>query len=288
MDASENLLPDLEMYGIESPERGVCEDSPENRKLLRINGLTWQVIYNEDGTLSPNILAVSPAMLTAKNTNTLENRKLLLTDRDDMDSDYKSGIDLLLLPNADTMVPAWVMSATKYHNRIENERERTARNIEPDLAGPPERCLYVKNDGHRCLLWYNGRNVYGMCRQHLQSTKKNNDSPGMLVERARVRVKQASLAAIDQLENLLEHAESEPVRLQAARDILDRAGIRGGVEIDTNIQLNVTPAEDEIRKRLNKLLKGADVQQALEGGTAEDIQDAEVVEDESDAEEASA
>jgi hypothetical protein len=56
---------------------------------------------------------------------------------------------------------------------------------------------------------------------------------------------------------MMEFAESEPVKLKAATEILDRAGVRGGMEIDTNISLDVRPAASIIAERLNKLATNA-------------------------------
>jgi hypothetical protein len=55
------------------------------------------------------------------------------------------------------------------------------------------------------------------------------------------------------LEHMMETAESEPVKLKAATEILDRAGIRGGVELDTNVNIDVRPAASIIAERLNRL-----------------------------------
>jgi hypothetical protein len=55
----------------------------------------------------------------------------------------------------------------------------------------------------------------------------------------------------------MEYAESEPVKLKAATEILDRAGIRGGVEIDSSINIDVRPAASVIAERLDRLAKGA-------------------------------
>jgi hypothetical protein len=52
---------------------------------------------------------------------------------------------------------------------------------------------------------------------------------------------------------MMETAESEPVKLKAATEILDRAGIRGGVELDTNVNIDVRPAASVIAERLNRL-----------------------------------
>jgi hypothetical protein len=85
------------------------------------------------------------------------------------------------------------------------------------------------------------------------------------------------------LEDLMENAESEPVKLKAATEILDRAGIRGGVEIDTSVNIDVRPAAQVIAERLDRLAQGA-IQSAAKLADAglhvkpdEDIIDAEVI-----------
>jgi hypothetical protein len=93
---------------------------------------------------------------------------------------------------------------------------------------------------------------------------------------------------------MMEFAESEPVKLKAATEILDRAGIRGGVELDTNVNIDVRPAASIIAERLNRLaVNAADAAARLnEAGislTSNDVEaadpkiiDAEVIEDETD------
>jgi hypothetical protein len=68
---------------------------------------------------------------------------------------------------------------------------------------------------------------------------------------------QAAPYAVDKLEELMEYAESEPVMLKAATEILDRAGVRGGIEIDSNLNIDVRPAADLIAERLDRLAQGA-------------------------------
>jgi hypothetical protein len=95
---------------------------------------------------------------------------------------------------------------------------------------------------------------------------------------------------------MMEFAESEPVKLKAATEILDRAGIRGGVELDTNVTLDVRPAASIIAERLNRLaVNAADAAAKLHDAgivvTSNEVEaadpkiiDAEVVEDEKPAE----
>jgi hypothetical protein len=92
---------------------------------------------------------------------------------------------------------------------------------------------------------------------------------------------QAAPYAVDKLEELMEYAESEPVMLKAATEILDRAGVRGGIEIDSNVNIDVRPAADVINERLNRLAQGAIHAAARLSQDGADVVDAEVVTDES-------
>jgi hypothetical protein len=80
----------------------------------------------------------------------------------------------------------------------------------------------------------------------------------------------------------MDEAESEPVRLKAATEILDRAGIRGGVEIETNVNIDLRPAADVIQERLARLTSGAAAATLAASKLKSDgeIIDAEVVEEE--------
>jgi hypothetical protein len=90
---------------------------------------------------------------------------------------------------------------------------------------------------------------------------------------------QAAPYAVDKLEELMEYAESEPVQLKAATEILDRAGVRGGIEIDSNVNIDVRPAAEVINERLNRLAAGAIQAAAMLSQNGADVVDAEVVED---------
>jgi len=142
----------------------------------------------------------------------------------------------------------------------------------------PHRCRIIKDDGIRCMLWGSGRpQDDGMCRIHLRSNaKKTSDD----IERARERLMQAAPYAVDQLETLMDSAESEPVKLKAATEILDRAGVRGGYEVDSNLTVDARPAADVIAERLERLASGAVTAAADAANNGAEIVDAEIVEDE--------
>ena len=275
VDLPKDLRPELDIYGIEEVDRGVCEDSYENRSILRANRLSWQTIYNDVGEPSGNIAVLSPEMATAKALRGVEDRSFILVDDRNPNSDYITEEALLIEERADTVVPLWVTAQTRAWIRIREARKRDEKKA-PMVAGPPTRCTHIKQDGVRCMLWCTGRKTDdGLCRVHLGA--KHNNQVGA-VAKARDRAYQAAPAAVAMLEQLMESAESEPVKLKAATEILDRAGIRGGVEIDAKIDIEMRPAAEVISERLARLLPTAS---AITEGI---IEDAEVVEEETEEE----
>ena len=279
VDLPVDLRPELDVYGIEEVDRGVCEDSYENRSILRANRLAWQIIYNEVGEPSGNIAVLSPEMATARSLRGAEDRAFILVDERNPNSDYITEEALLIEERVDTIVPLWVTAQTRTWIRIREARKRDPKKA-PMVAGPPTRCTHIKQDGVRCLLWCTGRKTDdGLCRVHLGS--KHNNQVGA-VAKARDRAYQAAPAAVAMLEQLMESAESEPVKLKAATEILDRAGVRGGIEIDAKVDVEMRPAADVISERLARLLPTASaITDKLEEATAQpEIVDAEVVEEE--------
>ena len=278
VDLPVDLRPELDVYGIEEVDRGVCEDTYENRSILRANRLAWQIIYNEVGEPSGNIAVLSPEMATARSLRGAEDRAFILVDERNPNSDYITEEALLIEERVDTIVPLWVTAQTRTWIRIREARKRDPKKA-PMVAGPPTRCTHIKQDGVRCLLWCTGRKTDdGLCRVHLGS--KHNNQVGA-VAKARDRAYQAAPAAVAMLEQLMESAESEPVKLKAATEILDRAGVRGGIEIDAKVDIEMRPAADVISERLARLLPTASAITAkLEDDAADEIEDAEVVEEE--------
>jgi hypothetical protein len=121
-----------------------------------------------------------------------------------------------------------------------------------------------------------------MCRVHLGSLR---NKPTDSVERARARLTQAAPTAVDTLEDLMNSAESEPVKLKAATEILDRAGVRAGFDIGGEVSLDVRPAASIIAERLARLSHNAlEATAKLEAATNtnEIVVDAEVVEEQVD------
>lgn len=243
-----NIRPDLSELGIEETDRGVCEDTYENRAILRRAKLNWIPVYASNGIPTGLVQAISAEMATEKRIMSLSEKKPLLTDPKNKNSDYITGWDLIAEEATDYLVPPWVIGATRAWIK---ETDEPVKSSKRKPAALPHRCNAIKDDGIRCQLWTSGRlHDDGLCRVHLRSLKHR---PGDDIERARAKLTQAAPYAVDLLEDMMINAESEPVKLKAATEILDRAGIRGGVELDTNVNIDIRPAASVIAERLNRL-----------------------------------
>lgn len=275
VDEPLDLRPDLSALGILEHERGVCDDSYENRSILRRAKLQWQPVYDQSGAPTGMIAARSPEAMTERRIQSLAEKKPLLVDPANRNSDYITGLDLLLDDKAITICPPWVIGATRAWQAEQEAGGPPTRRRAP--KGLPQRCRIVKSDGIRCMLWSSGRpKDDGLCRVHLRHIRQ----PGEEIERARRKLIQAAPYAVDVLEQLMESAESEPVRLKASTEILDRAGLRGGQDI--NIDMEVTEgrsAAQIVLERLNRLQEGAAALQAAQAELeAKAEEDSEVIE----------
>lgn len=275
VDTPIDLRPDLSIYGIDEVDKGICEDTFENRAALRRARLNWIAVYALNGVPTGHIQALSAEMQSQQRLLSLDEKRAILDDPNDKNSDYLSGFDLLAEAAGDLVAPPWVIGATRQWAKWQNQNElERGRRKEPLL---PTRCKAIKEDGIRCQLWNNGRIAdEGLCRVHLGSLRQK---PTDSVERARQRLTQAAPAAVDVLEQLLESAESEPVKLKAATEILDRAGVRAGFDLNTEITIDVRPAASIIAERLGRLAEGAKAVEDKLNLKPEIIIEAEVVED---------
>lgn len=284
IDEPTSMRPNLSDLGIDEVERGICQDSYENRAILRRSKMGWDPVYATNGVPTGLIQARSPEMDKARRVMSLAEKKPILVDPDHVNSDYLTGLDLMAESAADYLVPPWVLGATRNYIKEQNEGGLPPGSRRKPAA-MPMRCKAIKDDGIRCMLWCSGRpKDDGYCRIHLGSIQRK---PGEDIERARAKLTQAAPYAVDVLEDLMENAESEPVRLKASAEILDRAGVRGGVEFDANINVHDSrPPATIVAERLQRLASGA-IEMAAKLSAAgievpkdeSDIVDAEVVSD---------
>ena len=274
-----DMRPDLTAIGLQEHEKGVVEDTYENRQALRAAHMNWDPVYSQNGTPTGLIAARTQEQTKERRLLSLDQKKPLLSDPRDKNSDFITGLELLIDEAACNMTPPWVLGATRaYLKEQEAGGPATAKRAPAAL---PHRCRMTKSDGIRCMLWSSGRlKDDGLCRVHLRAVRK----PGEDVERARKKLMQAAPYAVDTLEELMESAINEQVRLKASSEILDRAGVRGGTEIDVGIDVTgVRPAHQIVAERLSRLAQGAAALQAVASSKEEEeeiIEDAEVIDEE--------
>jgi hypothetical protein len=263
---------DLTELGIDELDKGICEDTFENRALLRRSKLIWENVYNSDGSLSGLLKVRSADSTRERRIQSLSEKRPLLVTPTDNNSDYLTGKALLAEDSTEYLVPPWVLGATRKYILEQANGGPSSDKRQP--VPLPHRCRQIKFDGIRCMLWGSGRlQDDGLCRVHLRTLKSKTSDD---IERAREKLMQAAPFAVDKLEQLMLEAESEPVALKAATEILDRAGVRGGVEIDTTVTMDVRPAAEIIAERLDRLAAGA-LQTAARLAGDNSVIDAEVV-----------
>jgi hypothetical protein len=241
--------PNLEELGIIEIERGICEDTFENRAVLRRSMLKWSPVFDDQTGAATNlIIARSIEQDKERALISINNKKQLLSDPGNVNSDFLTGLDLLLDDEALKISPPWVVGATR--NWLKEQENGGPKSEKRAPLGLPSRCRMTKTDGTRCQLWNSGRiKDDGLCRVHLGSTRRTANN----VEIARLKISQASTYAVDVLEELMETAISEPVKLKAATEILDRAGVRGGMELNIDIKNTDRSPAEILTERLARL-----------------------------------
>jgi hypothetical protein len=271
LDTPTDLRPDLSLIGLDEIERGVVEDTAENRRALRGAHMNWDAVYSQTGRPTGLIAARTQEQTKERRVLSLLEKKPLLSDPLNNNSDFLTGLDLIVDESACRITPPWVIGATKaYIAEKEQGGPKTQRRAPAAL---PHRCRIIKDDGLRCMLWSSGRiKDDGLCRVHLKTQRK----PGEDVERARRKLMQSAPYAVDVMEELMETAISEPVRLKAASEILDRAGVRAGMDIGIDVEVTDARSPAQIvAERLARLSAGAKL---VEGQLIDitSIKDAEV------------
>lgn len=289
IEAPPGLLPNLSEWGIEEIERGVCEDTAENRKAIRQQKGKYQTVFDTNGMPTPYIQVITAEMYNAAQALSKSD---LLSDPDDHNSDYLSGIKLLLAESSAELAPTWVLNTTKTYIRQQDRIKELGADgdlykAQTRLVAVPTRCRITKADGSRCWGWSDGSSdLNGMCRVHARRVNRS-PSHGMSARQIlRNRMDSAAPGMLEKLE-LLSESEDERIALTATRDYLDRAGFKAVEYTETKVEVTVTDAKDLVAERLKKLKKGQDDRAELlkqlkerhEKETAEDVVDAEVVED---------
>lgn len=169
-------------------------------------------------------------------------------------------------------------SAEGYETVPDDWKPRAGREL------PALRCTHERDDGSRCKNFgvrgtgFNG--MPSMCFIHGGSLPPVKAKAEATLLAVRMMLSNAAPKALEQVIDLSQNASAEAIRLKASTEILDRAGIKGGVDINVEVQHNVSAA-DEIRKKLQLMGQRMDSDTKADDLTDEgEIVDAEEVDTE--------
>lgn len=131
-------------------------------------------------------------------------------------------------------------------------------NFKPSLEKPlPSiRCISMKKDGDRCGRWSIRGAAY--CLVHggrLPTVKK---AAAAAIETARMRLVGLTDDAVDVLEDLTRSGTADAIRLKAATEILDRAGVKGALDINIEVEHKIDASTTIAEKLLQISKRSAD------------------------------
>lgn len=121
-----------------------------------------------------------------------------------------------------------------------------------DRPVPALRCTHVRDDDSRCKKFgvrgtgFNG--TPAMCFIHGGSLPAVKAKAEATVLSARMRLIGALPMALDTLLDLAENSSADAIKLKAATEILDRSGVKGGMDITVEVTNNSNPSDDILKK----------------------------------------
>lgn len=124
--------------------------------------------------------------------------------------------------------------------------ERLAQPWHPTERQPfrPVRCTGVTKNGVRQGRQCPHPAILGasVCAKHGAQLPVVRQAAIRRTEEARLRLIDSSHDAVDTLVDLMKNSGSDPVRLGAAKEVLDRAGVRGGIDVAVEVTERQDPA----------------------------------------------
>lgn len=285
IEAPPGLLPNLSEWGIDEVERGVCEDTFENRKIIRQHKARFNAVFDSNGQPTGYIQVITAEMYQMAQGLSKSD---LLSDPDDYNSDYLSGMKLILAENSKHLAPTWVLNVTKTYIRQQDRKRELgpdAALLQTRLVNVPHRCNAMKADGTRCWGWSDGStDTAGFCRAHARRVGKSPGHGLSTHQIMRNRMLSGATGMLDKLEELSE-SEDQRIALTAVRDYLDRAGFKAVEHVEQKVEVTVTDAAQTVKERLEKLKQGHEEKQKIfrqikeQQALASEPVDAEVVDD---------
>lgn len=117
---------------------------------------------------------------------------------------------------------------------------------------PAMRCRFIKSDGNRCGRWgvagtgtidANGE-AGGWCMKHGAGLPSVRKAAEQRVAETRVRMMGATPDAFAVLHEMLKPGVPEGIRLKAATELLDRSGLKAGMEVNVTVEHVGSPLDD--------------------------------------------
>lgn len=133
---------------------------------------------------------------------------------------------------------------------------------------PTMRCSAIKKDGTQCRnRGMRGTGLNGtspQCRKHGANLPNVAKHAQAVVEAARLQITDSVPDAIRVVQELMMNAKTgEAVRLKAATELLDRANVKGTIDISVEVTNNILPSE-KIMKKLQAMRTDKDEEPLLE------------------------
>lgn len=107
---------------------------------------------------------------------------------------------------------------------------------------PVVKCTVPKRDGSPCTRWSLAGHI--VCYVHGGQLPSVQKAAAERVATARVALMGMSTDATSVLEQLMQPGVAEGIRLKAATEILDRAGLKAGVEVAVTVEHTGSPLDD--------------------------------------------
>jgi hypothetical protein len=121
---------------------------------------------------------------------------------------------------------------------------------------PSVQCTANRRDGHRCEAWsLAGATV---CLKHGGNLPNVKTAAEARKDAARLKIIDMVEDAAEVVEYLMLYGTQEQIRLKAATEVLDRAGIKGGADITVDHQHTLAPSKvlgDKLEEMATRLLK---------------------------------
>lgn len=106
------------------------------------------------------------------------------------------------------------------------------------------RCTMTKRDGTQCQKWGVRGTIPALCTKHGAQLPSVRKAAEERVAIARVLMQSETVYAFDVLQQLMQPGVAEGIRLKAATEILDRAGLKAGMEVAVTVEHTGSPLAD--------------------------------------------